>query len=478
MDAPPPKLYVSLPGSTSWTQAEEQGTGQTATSFKKTITATSGYISGELQSDGLVKYPLYTYLYETYRNGTLVSSTSSPLYIYLAFNDDGTPTAVYDNDGIAGSDISLSRKIVHSVLLWTITDTQNPNKQMQTGSVLKGQRTVTTSFNIVLPQRITVIAPAGAAITCTWKEELSATVPAGTQQDFFFYNTGGSGTPSSYITFTAQLIAGHTILQWRYNEYPYISDNPSVTLRVYAGDIISCITQIAYEVTIIAPPDHAIAYTAGVDGTEQTSGTVSAGATEILSLTRPADSSNLTFVLEVSDFTLDSFGGWTKNGIIVDRYSNPATFIANESATYSCIIGQGTTPSASSGRLLYGNRGTLIYASPLKSATSHTIDISAEFEDEGHNITCSITKPSETQEADTTGIATSFSRTKTITYYPATGSASGKLLFADKPIKRLIKILFHCDNAVHKYTLTLKVDGAEIFHNTLSGTFSKTLEVT
>ncbi len=464
----PPQLYVTLPGSTSWTQAEEQGTGQTATYFKKTITATSGAISGELQSDGRVKYPLYTYLYETYRNGTLVSSTSSPLYIYLAFKDDGTPTAVYDSYGISGSAISIAS----SLGSWVLTDTQNPNKKMQTGSVLKGQKTVTTRFSIRLPKRFTVIAPAGAAIACAVEEGESATVAAGTQRDFAFYGLSGS------VTVTAQLLTGHTFLNWLRNGSNE-GTSPSKTLTVYEGDTLTCSTQITYKVTLIAPDAHTIAYTAAIDGTEQTSGTVSAGATKVISLTR-ASSGNMTLVLELSGFSLDTFGGWTKDGTLIDRWSNPATIIANEEATYSCLIGPAS--SASSGGLLYGRYGTLLYADTLKAATSHTIALSASFKVSGHNITCQIHRADEpATNATLTDNDPDFTATRTLTW-PATGTNSGRLLFADKKVtakSRLFKVLFHCNNPVHNYDITLKVDGQTVYSaSNLSGTFSKTLEVT
>lgn len=463
----PPQLYVTLPGSTSWTQAEEQGTGQTATYFKKTITATSGAISGELQSDGRVKYPLYTYLYETYRNGTLVSSTSSPLYIYLAFNDDGTPTAVYDSDGISGSAISIAS----SLDSWVLTDTQNPNKKMQTGSVLKGKKTVTTRFSIRLPKRFTVSAPAGAAIACAVEDGESATVAAGTQRDFAFYGLSGS------VTVTAQLLTGHTFLNWLRNGSNE-GTSPSKTLTVYEGDTLTCSTKITYKVTLIAPAAHTIAYTAAIDGAEQTSGTVSAGATKVLSLTR-ASSGNMTLVLELSGFSIDTFGGWTKDGTLIDRWSNPATIIANEKATYSCLLTP--EPTKSNGSLLCGKYGDLLYADTLKAASSHTIALKARFTSASHNVSCWIWRDGETQTAaSVVDNDPSFSASRTLAY-PAIGHNTGLLLCADSAvptIPRLLHVRFHCQIATHQYALTLTVDGTEVYHaDNLSGTFSRTIAV-
>lgn len=345
----------------------------------------------------------------------------------------------------------------------------------------------------------------GETITVTWQNNptatlkapananLTATITWGSDQTNTIYASAGSSAtiyipPSkAQLILSCEAINGAEFYTWLRNgsTTAITANNPSNHFSPASGDTYSCTTRTPYFVTIKAPSGITIAYTFGLDGTQQKAGTVSAGTSEAVKLYRESGG-NMTLVLTASPFSLSTFGGWTKDGVVIDPYSNPATIIANEAATYSCLIGQTSTPSASSGRLLYGKDGNLLYANTLKAASSHTIALSADFEVSGHIITCSITKPSEAQETGTTDITKTFSRTKTIAF-PATGSASGELLFADKtaPLpanstatqRRLIKILFHCDNAVHKYTLTLKIDGTNYFSDTLSGTFSRTIAV-
>ena len=346
----------------------------------------------------------------------------------------------------------------------------------------------------------------GETITVTWQNNPTATLKAPananltakltwgspTQTNTIYASAGSSATiyipPSkAQLVLLCTAINGAEFHKWlRNGSTTAITDNnPCTRFSPAAGDTYSCITRTPYTVTIKAPSGITLAYTFGLDGTQQKAGTVSAGTSEAVKLYRESGG-NMTLVLTASPFSLSTFGGWTKDGVVIDPYSNPATIIANEAATYSCIIGQASTPTTSSGSLLYGKYGNLLYADTLKAASSHTIALSADFEVSGHIITCSITKPGEAQETATTEIPTAFSREKKVSF-PATGSASGKLLFADQSVplpsgslasqKRLVKILFHCDNSVHKYTLTLKVDGSERFKATLSGTFSRTIEV-
>lgn len=415
-----------------------------------------------------------------------IDNSQSP--IALAISGAATTTVA------AGETAKLSLETGAKLTLALSTDLtyQKQFVAYKVGSTTKGTSTTLANYTVT----------GGETITVTWQNNPTATLKAPDNANLTATLTWGSPTQTNTISASAgssetlyippknaQLVLSCTAIngaefyKWlRNGSSTAITDNnPSTAFSPASGDVYSCTTRTPYTVTIKAPSGITLAYTFGLDGTQQANGTVSAGSSKSVKLYRESGG-NMTLVITASPFSLDTFGGWTKDGVVIDPYSNPATIIANEAATYSCLIGQASTPTTSYGSLLYGKYGTLLYAKTLKAAASHTINLSADFEVSGHIITCSITKPSEAQETSTTEITNTFSRTKTISF-PATGSNNGKLLFADQtaPLpatqRRLVKILFHCDNAVHKYTLTLKLGSTVIFSDTLSGTFSRTIEV-
>lgn len=430
----------------------------------------------------------------TLRVITLVNITINNSQSPIALAVSGAATATI----AAGASKTLTLEAGAKLTLALSTDLTYQKKFVayKVGSTTKGTSITLANYTVI----------GGETITVTWQNNPTATLTAPANANLTAKLTWGSPTQTNTISASAgssatiyippknallvlscTAINGAEFYTWLRNgsSTAITANNPSTAFSPASGDIYSCTTRTPYTVTIKAPSGISLAYTFGLDGTQQAAGTVSAGTSKAVKLYRESGG-NMTLVLTASPFSLSTFGGWTKDGVVVDPYSNPATIIANEAATYSCLIGQASTPTTSSGRLLYGKYGDLLYADTLKAAASHTIAISADFEVSGHIITCSITKPGEDQETDTTEITKPFSRTKTIAF-PATGSASGQLLFADQtaPLpanstatqRRLIKILFHCDNAVHKYTLTIKIDGAEYFSDTLSGTFSRTIDV-
>lgn len=418
-----------------------------------------------------------------------IDNSQSP--IALAVSGAATTTVA------AGETAKLSLEAGAKLTLALSTDLTYQKKFVayKVGSTTKGTAT-TLSYTVSGGETIVVTWQTNptATLTAPANANLTATLTWGspTQTETISASAGTSATiyippKNARLVLSCTAINGAEFYKWLKNgSTTAITDNnPSGSFSPASGDVYSCTTRTPYTVTLTAPAGISLAYTFGLDGTQQAAGSVSPGSSTKVKLYRESGG-NMTLVLTASPFSLDTFGGWTKDGTVVDPYSNPATFIANEAATYSCLIGQASTPTTSSGRLLYGKYGNLLYANTLKAASTHTIALSADFEVSGHIITCSITKPGEDQETDTTEITKPFSRTKTIAF-PATGTNSGQLLFADQtaPLpanstatqRRLIKILFHCDNAVHKYTLTIKIDGAEYFSDTLSGTFSRTIEV-
>lgn len=430
--------------------------------------------------------------YIKYRVSNTVNITINNSQSPIALAVSGAATATI----AAGASKTLTLEAGAKLTLTLSTDLTYQKKFVayKVGSTTKG----TATYNH------TVIG--GETITVTWQNNPTATLKAPANANLTATLTWGSPTQTNTISASAgssatiyipprkallvlscTAINGAEFYKWLKNgsSTAITANNPSNPFSPASGDTYSCTTRTPYTVTISAPAGITLAYTFGLDGAQQAAGSVSAGTSKAVKLYRESGG-NMTLVLTASPFSLSTFGGWTKDGVVIDPYSNPATIIANEAATYSCLIGQASTPTTSSGRLLYGKYGTLLYANTLKAAASHTIALSADFEVSGHIITCSITKPGEAQETGTTDITKTFSRTKTIAF-PSTGSASGELIFADKtaPLpanstatqRRLIKIIFHCDNAVHKYTLTLKLDGTTYFSDTLSGTFSRTIAV-
>ncbi len=226
---------------------------------------------------------------------------------------------------------------------------------------------------------------------------------------------------------------------------------------------------------VAAPQNATISYTLGQAGTLVTSGTISPGTTQAINTY--ADDKR-TLVLEVSDFNPTTFQGWTQNGTLIDRWSNPATIIVEEGATYTCsLLDQEPTPepSTATGQLLHGRYGTLLYAGD-KTTTTHTVSISADYGRANgmHNIAWSIGEASGTED-------NSYSIEKTTVITHTRYTASGTLLYADtrpRSIPNLVKITCHCEVPEHPYDISIKVDGTTVYQETdLSGTFSRTIEL-
>ncbi len=231
-----------------------------------------------------------------------------------------------------------------------------------------------------------------------------------------------------------------------------------------------------YAITIIAPQEAAITYRVGLSSEELYPSTIlPAGESVTLRVYNLSNTDKMTLNLELDyrDFDLDTFKGWTKDGTVIDRWSNPATIVAAEAATYSCIIGEAVTPT-DTGALLYGNYGELLYAGDTTPGESHTIEVQATFTDSGHNITFEVGTESGLEHIETT-----FSKSVTIT--DTTSESTGGLLYADKVLSAkpfLAKVFFHCQVPEHMYSVIIKLDGTQIYsEDYLSGTFSKTFEI-
>ncbi len=231
-----------------------------------------------------------------------------------------------------------------------------------------------------------------------------------------------------------------------------------------------------YAITIVAPEEAPLTYRVGLSSEELYPTTIlAAGQSVTLRVYNLSDTDKMTLNLELDyhDFNLNTFKGWTKNGTVIDRWSNPATIVASEAATYSCIIEPSTPPTDAEG-LLHGQYGQLLYAGDTQN-TTHTISVVATFNDSGHNITYEI--------CGTTGRGEHIDNTfsKSLTFSDTRFASSGELLYADavvvdKPL--LAKVMFHCQVTEHMYSVVITIDGIEVYaENYLSGTFSKTFEI-
>lgn len=234
----------------------------------------------------------------------------------------------------------------------------------------------------------------------------------------------------------------------------------------------------AVTVKIVAPSQSAIQYVCGNNGVQIASGTVSAGANKSLALSYEDGTGGVTVVLTASSFNIDTFSGWSKDGTVVDRWSNPATIKAETSCTLSCAFG--STGGTSTGAILCDRYGAILYGDAGAASTSATIAISATYRDSGHTITWAIHKVGESEGAKSASVTTALSVSKTLAW-DSGGSGSNMPLYADKKIAvlpKLFRVRFNCQVAEHVYDVTIKKNGATIYSETyLSGTFSRTFEL-
>ena len=234
----------------------------------------------------------------------------------------------------------------------------------------------------------------------------------------------------------------------------------------------------AVTVKIVAPSQSAIQYVCGNNGVQIASGTVSAGANKSLALSYEDGTGGVTVVLTASSFNIDVFSGWTKDGVVVDRWSNPATIKAETSCTLSCAFG--STGGTSTGAILCDRYGAILYGDAGVASTSATIAISATYRDSGHTITWAIHKVGESEGAKSASVTTALNVSKTLAWESG-GSGSNMPLYADKKIAvlpKLFRVRFNCQVAEHVYDVTIKKNGTTIYSETyLSGTFSRTFEL-
>ena len=208
-------------------------------------------------------------------------------------------------------------------------------------------------------------------------------------------------------------------------------------------------------------------------------GTVSADANKSLALSYEDGTGGVTVVLTAATFNVDTFSGWTKDGSVVDRWSNPATIKVTSSCTLSCSFGS-SGGTSSTGVLLCDKYGAILYGDNASKTTSATIAIAATYRESGHTVDWAIHKVEDGESASTKDVTKSFSASKTLSWTEK-GSGSNVPLYADKKIPnkpKLFRVRFNCQNSEHLYDVTITKNGATIAAETyLSGAFSRTFEL-
>lgn len=282
------------------------------------------------------------------------------------------------------------------------------------------------------------------------------------------------------LQLTATVTAPAEFHIWTDNGEELDSTNPE-TFSPEAGHTYSLITKTPFYLTIKAPSETSITYQVGLDSEVMHAGTVSTGESVSLKCYRLSEG-NVTLCLTADDLDYRTFGGWLKDGVVVDPYSNPCTLVANETATYTCQAKTTESGTASSGQILYGSDGNWIYADTL-SDISYEVALSIDFEetDTNHNISWSIGSADGTE---TTGSAKGASATGSATVAFNSGNryaGAGGVLYADQTVvdaARLIKVSAHCLNDEHAYAVKVTIDGTEVYSEShLSGAFNKTFKV-
>lgn len=388
-----------------------------------------------------------------------------------------------DNNAAARFAVDATVTYSHHFTGWKqgpsiISTAQSTTRTITADTTLAPQWDENPTFTVEAPPTATIRVTMAWTIDGKTTTEPTVSIAPGSSQPF-----PRPPSPASVaMTIAAQMVYPSTFVAWTRdgNRLGSPSSSSGTITSPVAGSTYSLIARTPYTVTIKAPAGIAIDYTFGIDGEEVASGTVASGSSRPVSLYRETDG-NMTLVLEASPFDYRTFGGWTKDGAVIDRWSNPATLVANEAATYSCLISPGgDTPS--SGELLCGRYGELLFADPTKPSTSHTVRLSADFKVSGHTLTSMITRVGEAEYETTQSIDSDFTRTRILSFPAIGGTPAGALLYADKVIAgtlpRLIKVMLHCQVPEHEYSVSVTIDGEEVYaEQNLSGTFSKTLEV-
>lgn len=385
--------------------------------------------------------------------------------IGIAWNADNTPRAILQLERTWTGSAGTYPNEAHQV---TLLGGHNAAKGWWQANALTAFGFGSFWFEVVTPKTLTVDnrqSPVAAEVSGA----ISANVEAGTQKTLQV-DSGSSVTVSHASTASS----AKSFVRWTTST---AASSPSASFTITVADSMTvtsnwAVTQMDF--TVSAPSKSAIAYTVGINGSVYASGSVSAGSSKLIHVDFEAGQS-VTLVLEASAFDYRTFQGWTQDGTVIDRWSNPATVIATNGATYSCTIGPGTSTT---GALLCDRYGNLIYADVINPSGSVGISVHAAFAaSTTHNMTLTI-QPIGGSTTTRTKSGITFDYTGTVPL-PAAGHNTGQLIYADgiTPNVRLIRIEFHCQNAAHMYDIDVTVGTTHETFSDISGTFSKTYEV-
>ena len=303
--------------------------------------------------------------------------------LYLAFATSATP-------GTATSFIPCY-KYGSLYYPYGTTDTTFSNKSYTQNGVYhyKGSISYTNlytiwSFDVCIFTTVTivtVVAPKGGTLTIN---------PAGKSVGLFNATTVNAGTSAEIvipgtdaeITISSTLTSGYTLKSYTING---VSQGSSATYlhSVVDGDVISAKLTKTITITIKAPSAGKVSYVISRDGS-YTDGTVNAGQSKSVSLSdveMAFAQLSLTFTPTNTDFDLARFGGWTKDGEVVERYANPASLQVEGGETVSCEILSEPAHDAETeygnsshkGRILYGKSGFPIMSTKGGSSASYAI---------------------------------------------------------------------------------------------------------
>lgn len=226
-----------------------------------------------------------------------------------------------------------------------------------------------------------------------------------------------------------------------------------------------------------------ITYTIGQNGSTIRSGTCTSTSAQKVGTTiyrvvglNGTEYKNVTLVLEATFPDGYKFTGWTRDGSVIDRYSNPGTFSCPTGDSLWSFTAKETATTIGGTGLICNDSGELLYADPLPE-TTHSVTLKMTFSSGTHNITWTIGDESGTEKS-----TTSISKTVSVTA-GGSGSDSGALLYADGVIDDsdgpTVSISGHCQNSAHNYDVSVSVDGSVIYtESDLSGTFNKTIPLT
>ncbi len=429
-----------------------------------------------------VECPYYSNVYAfaalTVKNTISGTTTTRTGWLIIRFDDNGIPLAIQQAIVVGNYTPTYTTFAGAGVYTWSSAGTDTYSSTMYARTVYNSSDVAYASTGITISctpsYKVTLDNTEGFATATLKAGSTSYSVAAGSSYSV-------SVDKNTYCTFSVSSTdneQGH-YLGWE-KDGSTVTTSTSYGITVSSGAVtLKALWTPKYAVSIVAPSNSSIDYVFGLDGSaiDDASGTVAAGQSVTVRVYNTSVNGKMTLVLSIPDanYSTDTFQGWTKDGAVIDRWSNPATIVASEAATYSCAIGSAPSPSPDVGMLLYDRYGNLLYAGDPSTVT-HTISVTATFAVTQHWIDYDIAGTSG--DVEVTG--TTFS--KSVSFSDSRfGNSTGELLYADKVLAAkpfLTKVFFHCQVPEHMYSVVIKLDGTQIYsEDYLSGTFSKTFEI-